>query len=377
MKHENRFNPSRLTLARKRRGLKKQELAEKIQVTRRAVSSYETGEYDPEKEILQSIAKTLNFPEEFFYAGSFDKLEAHIVSFRAASKMKASQRDAALAAGNIALMLNKWIELEFELPRPDVPDLGRELSFYQNNPDASQEKKGFNPETVAEELRNHWKLGEIPIKNMIALLESKGIRVFSLAIDAKEVDAFSMWHESTPFIFLNTYKSAERSRFDAAHELGHLILHRHAKSTGKEAEKEANAFASAFLMPRKSILATAPKTPSLPMLLVYKKRWIVSVAAINYRLHSLGLVSDWIYRTLCIQISKAGYRLKEPKEAPRETSQILTKVFNALWREGISIDYVAKKLLINPTEINDLTFGLMPAPKINQPQKQPPELHIV
>lgn len=43
---------------------------------------------------------------------------------------------------------------------------------------------------------------------------------------ADEIDAFSLWRDDRPYIFLNTSKSAERSRFDAAHELGHLVLHR-------------------------------------------------------------------------------------------------------------------------------------------------------
>jgi hypothetical protein len=39
-------------------------------------------------------------------------------------------------------------------------------------------------------VRQAWGLGELPIKNMVHLLESKGVRVYSLAIDAVEVDAF-------------------------------------------------------------------------------------------------------------------------------------------------------------------------------------------
>ena len=111
-----------------------------------------------------------------------------------------------------------------------------------------------------------WGLGELPVKNMIHLLESKGIRVFSLSIDTAQLDAFSMWHADTPFVFLNTMKSCEHSRFDAAHELGHLVLHRHAGSKGQEAEREANAFASAFLMPRASVLANAPHMATVDQL---------------------------------------------------------------------------------------------------------------
>ena len=85
----------------------------------------------------------------------------------------------------------------------------------------------------------------MPIKNMIHLLEARGVRVLSLSIDTAQLDAFSMWHADTPFVFLNTKKSCEHSRFDVGHELGHLVLHRHAGAKGQEVEREANAFASA------------------------------------------------------------------------------------------------------------------------------------
>ena len=90
-------------------------------------------------------------------------------------------------------------------------------------------------------------------------------------MDALEVDAFSMWRQETPFVFLNTQKSAERTRFDAAHELGHLVLHRHGSPQGQDAEREANAFASAFLMPRASVLANAPRMATLDHLIPAEK----------------------------------------------------------------------------------------------------------
>ncbi|NVZ67186.1 ImmA/IrrE family metallo-endopeptidase, partial [Pseudomonas gingeri] len=105
--------------------------------------------------------------------------------------------------GAIAFRVNHWIEERFNLPSAGLPDLS-----------------DLGPEEAAATLRRVWGLGNAPIPNMIHLLESKGIRVFSLAEETREVDAFCTWYEGKPFIFLNTIKSAERSRFDAAHELG-------------------------------------------------------------------------------------------------------------------------------------------------------------
>jgi Zn-dependent peptidase ImmA (M78 family)/DNA-binding XRE family transcriptional regulator len=337
------FTPSRLTVARKRRGLTKIELARQIGVEWRSVSGYEAGEYPPSGETLTKIATTLKFPIAFFSGEDLEEPEPDITSFRALKKMTAAQRDMALGEGAIALHLNKFIESKFELPQADLPDLSRESC----------------PEAAAESLRRYWGIGELTVRNTIHLLEAKGVRVFSLAIDALEVDAFSMWKAKTPFIFLNSQKSAEHSRFDAAHELGHLVLHRHSTPNGRDAEREADAFASAFLMPRGSVLANAPRFPTLPVMIRLKKIWITSLAALNYRLHELQLVSDWQYRGLCVQIAKNGYRTSEPEEAPRETSQVLGKVLAALHHDGISRSHLAKMLSVYPFELDELLFGLV------------------
>jgi len=97
----------------------------------------------------------------------------------------------------------------------------------------------------------------------------------------------------------------------------------------------------------------------LPTLIKHKKYWSVSVAALNYRLHALGLTTDWIYRTLCIQLAEAGFRKKEPEGVPHEKSLLLEKVFSALRQEGTSKASVASQIDIAPEEINELTFGLM------------------
>ena len=317
-------------------------LAEMIGVEPRSISAYENGEFTPEPDRRALLAKVLRFPESFFSGDDLEQLSPDVASFRALSKITAGKRDMALGAGTIALLLNDWIEERFELPAASPPDLSKER----------------NPEAAAATIRQLWGIGELPIKNMVHLLESRGVRVFSLAIDAREVDAFSMWHDSKPFVFLNTMKSAEHSRFDAAHELGHLVLHRHGEPQGQEAEREAHAFAAAFLMPRGSVLANAPKFATVQHLVQLKKYWTVSVAALAYRLHALEVLSEWHYRHICIEISKRGFRTHEPDEAPRETSQVLAKVFAALRDDSVAKRDIAAQLHITQEEIEQLVFGL-------------------
>ena len=123
------FNPARLTLARKRRGMTKTKLASAIgPVDLRSVSAYESGEFSPDEERLALIAKALRFPVEFFCGDDLEVLSPDAASFRAMSKMTAGQKDMALGAGAIALLVNGWIEERFELPAANLPDLSRERS---------------------------------------------------------------------------------------------------------------------------------------------------------------------------------------------------------------------------------------------------------
>jgi Zn-dependent peptidase ImmA (M78 family) len=101
-------------------------------------------------------------------------------------------------------------------------------------------------------------------------------------------------------------------------------LHHHGTPQGRDAEREADAFASAFLMPSASVIAHAVRNPSLLSLIKLKAIWMVSVAALNRRLVGVGMTSDWQYRTLCIEIAKRGFRTREPREVPRaELEQLM------------------------------------------------------
>ena len=151
---------------------------------------------------------------------------------------------------------------------------------------------------------------------MIHLLEAKGVRVFSLVEETRSVDAFSVWRSNKPYVFLNTMKTAEHSRFDAAHELGHLILHKHGGPKGRTAEDEANRFASSFLMPSADVRARMPIVYGLDHIIREKVRWKVSAAALTYRLRQLRLTSEWENRQLCIQIARNGYRLPAKAASP-------------------------------------------------------------
>jgi Zn-dependent peptidase ImmA (M78 family)/DNA-binding XRE family transcriptional regulator len=337
------FNASRLAVARKRRHLSKKELANESGVSALTITRLENRDtVDPERETVQAIASALAFPIEFLYLDDCEELDTDSVSFRSLSSLTARQRDAALSAGAIGFEVHEWVAARFDLPEVNLLDLRDE-----------------EPRAAAEALRSHWGLGARPVEAMVKLLESKGVRVFTLAEQHKNVDAFSCWNKGVPFVFLNTFKSAERSRFDASHELAHLCLHKHAGPRGRDLERDADAFASAFLIHRGDLISSLPRVTSLEQLVVAKKRWGVSVAALTRAAFEARLISDWHYRDLCKQMSMLGYRSKEPSGREQEKSTLWRLVFAELWRDGITRDTIAKELHLPLSEIEALVGSLV------------------
>lgn len=337
------FSGPRLRIARQRRKLSGQRLAEIAGLTPVTISKAENG-HQIEEATVHALAKALNYPLGFFFREEPEVIPVQGVSFRSLAKMGAAERDAALAAGSLGVELYQWVAERFQLPTTDIIDLSKERT---------------RPEIAARLLRQHWGLGDRPIGNLLALLESKGIRLLSLAENTVNVDAFSFWNSDKPYIFLNQKKSPERSIFDSAHELGHLVMHHHAGAkSDKGAEFQADAFASAFLMPEADVKNEVRGVSTASQIIRLKARWRVSGMALAYRLHRLGLISDWVYRSLCIELGKLGYRVGEPIGVTRETSVVWAKALRALWSNKITKEEIASDLELPLEELEALLFGL-------------------
>lgn len=334
--------PERVELVRLRLGLTKTGFSDCLGIDRRTLQRFEKDGDDLPQSCIPKLIQLSGYPEGFFTDRTkIEYPDASGVSFRSLRSLTAASRNAAMAAGAIAFIFDDFVNSEYSLPVHDVPT----------------EVKSVSPAKAALGLRAQWSIGLRPVGNLINLLESKGIRIFSLAEETRHLDAYSLWRNDKPYIFLNTLKTAERSRFDAAHELAHLILHRHTGSSHSSAEAEADAFASAFLMPKEDLYAEVPRVRSLQQLIDKKRRWGVSAAALAYTLHKLGKITDWHYRSYCIALGKFG-RNVEPNPMERESSQIWEKVLTDLWRRGIPIKAVAENLNVPERELNSLLFGI-------------------
>ncbi|MFO1048094.1 MAG: ImmA/IrrE family metallo-endopeptidase, partial [Geminicoccaceae bacterium] len=301
------FCSGRLSLARKRRRLTAKALAERTGLAVDTISRLENGLNKPDDLTIARLAEALRFPVGFFCGPDLHEIDVGAVSFRSFSKMSARERNAAIAAGSLGLQLNAWIEDRFGLPPANLIDLSYET----------------DPEVAAHLVRRYWGLGEKPIGMMLGLLETHGVRVFSLSESTASVNAFSFWQDSKPFVFLNNFKTAESSLFDIAHELGHLVMHKHGgPKDPRSVEREANMFAAAFLMPANDVRARVPRPITVDVVLQAKSRWRVSAMAMAHRLNRLGMLSEWNYKSVCVELSKRGFRNSEPGGVEREVSII-------------------------------------------------------
>ena len=170
------------------------------------------------------------------------------------------------------------------------------------------------PSDAAVAIRHDWKMSPGPAIQLIKFVEAAGGLVLVRDLGARELDAVTQWVDGAPPLFLiNSHAPVDRFRFSLAHELGHVILHQEPGVLATQERNKADEFASEFLMPADSIRTELKEGRlDLPRLLDLKHKWGVSMAALLRRASTLGVVTDWQYRNLMVEMSALGYRTKEP-----------------------------------------------------------------
>lgn len=222
------------------------------------------------------------------------------IRFRTGERLSAKNEEA--LKYRIADHLDKYLELESILGQPV-----RFENPIGHRPARSREEV----ENAAVRARECWELGSGPIVNLLGLLEEKGIKVY----ETRGIEGFeglSGRYGDVIFVAVSREYPADRVRFTAAHELGHILCDLDA---AESPEGECHAFGAAFLLPRAALekaFTPSRRKVTLGDLAEIKEAYGISLQAIMYRAHSLGFVSDRQLRAFRETLKAREWLVTEP-----------------------------------------------------------------
>lgn len=326
------FDPERLRLAREDAGLRKVDLAGLAGVSPAAITQFESGKAAPKASTLAQIALACGFPIQFFRVDGRPTRprDAEQPFFRSLRSTRQWERVEAEAKATMVWRLGAEFERFVELPLVRFDDYT-----------VAETARLNDIEEIASAVRKDWGLERGPAPNLIRLLETRGALVARVKPRSERVDAFSQLLGGRPVVMLWTRKEdAARSRFDAAHELGHLLMHPDPEPGNQALERQAHRFAAAFLMPaadvRGELPRSVPRKSDQRQLLDLKRHWGVSVAALLYRSRELQVMSEAVHRQSMIKLSSWGWRSKEPEVISYEQPTVLARALSLLEDQGVT-----------------------------------------
>jgi len=329
--------------------------------------------------VLFQLVSVLRFPLDFFNETDALTTKVENTFFRSLSGVKKLDLNTEVIKTEIIVRLYNFLNIYLKFPKLELPTID-----YKNVIDI---------EEVTLMLRGFWGLNNDPIVNIIDLLEKNGIIVSSLTTDSTKIDAFTQIHKINGHhqccvVLGKDKQSMVRRNFDAAHELGHIILHSKLSNIKelsneefKELEVEANNFAASFLLPKNDFFADLVNPTNIETYLQLKKKWKVSVSAMVMRAKQLGRVSSLQYKNLMKLISYKKWGKVEPYDDiwKIQRPQLFRKAIkmlkenNVLTGQQLMIELSKYKFTINVEEV-EVLLDLDPGTLVEKRSEKDKEL---
>lgn len=348
--------PARLTEVRAARRLTSMSaLARRLGFSSSTVTRWEDGTSAPDADAMTALTETLQVRREFFLRSTYQSERA--LFYRSLSSTLGRDIDYQESQLRWLQEISSILQHYVDFPPIDVPDVLGKSSYKQ--------LRDEDIESIALDLRRHWKIGEGPCTDMVALLERVGMIVGSIEMGTAKLDGVCTWSnaEDRPHILLATDKmSFPRRQMDAAHEMAHAVLHKNVsrdelRKDLKQIEAQAFRLASAFLLPS-TTYPREVKRPSLAVLETLKERWRVSIKAQIKRLADLRLVPLGYDVDLYKLYSARGWNREEPldREWPLTEPRILANALNLIANAGVrtKADLLAVEFTMSPGDVENL-----------------------
>lgn len=328
------FEAGRLGQILAARRLSQAQLAALVGVSPATISKWRSGSQAPERDTLERLASVVNVTPEWFTRAPSMKVSLPLFRSNASAHVAARAMLEARVewAQDVALALAEFVDYPIlNLPTRNFTD-----------PD---QITADEIELAASECRELWRIGRMAVPDLALAIEGAGVILVREETGVSQIEGLSAWSEELgrPLVLLSADKdNGYRSRFDLAHELGHLILHRHIprpteRERHKQLEQQAHRFAGAFLLPAETF-ADEIRTPvTLDDLLLLKRRWGVSVAAMVMRLRQLKIVDEEGAQLLFKRRSARWGAKSEPGDGDRapERPRLLRRTIDLLVEENV------------------------------------------
>lgn len=350
------FVGARLVEARRARDLSATDLAGLVGVSVQSVSKYENGHQTPKLDVFHAIARALNMPRDYFLR-PVAAPDSCPVFWRGKLSAPPGKRERAAVRLEWMKEVVDYVGGYFDFPKLNVP------TFLSDDLE-SLDAHGLRD--IATDLRAHWGIRPGPFPDVLEKMEANGILVSRIHVGAEKLDAFSQWSDrfGLPFVVLGRDKaSAVRQRFDALHELAHLVLHRNVseKRLNDRAyynllERQADRLAGFLLLPEKEF-SDELFAASLDGFLAMKERWGASVGAMIMRCRAMEILSEEGARSMWINYNRRGWAKGEPLDdrIEKERPYMLRRSFEKLIEANVQTPAdIMTALPIPPADIEEI-----------------------
>jgi Zn-dependent peptidase ImmA (M78 family)/transcriptional regulator with XRE-family HTH domain len=327
---------ARLKQARLLAGMTQKELASALgekglKITAAAISKYEKEKSFPTAQFMFLASGVLNVPGSYFLHQPATSVKW--TAFRRHSKLGKKEQE--VIQQQAADLAELHVELYSVLYPHRVPVL----------PTAVPVKTFADAEAVANSLRDMWELDSRPLDNLVQTSEDKGVVVIGWD-KSEHFDGLSGWCDKFPVVVIHTGKSADRTRFSLAHEIGHLLMDTSAVSQKME-EKLAHRFAAALLVPAEHArdeLGPTRNGIDWGELKMLKRKYGLSMAAWLVRARDLDIISKSSFEAMYKEFGWMGWRTEEPEEyrGDEEPIQLKQMASRAVAEGMVSIDRMTR-----------------------------------
>ncbi|MBC7834519.1 MAG: XRE family transcriptional regulator [Phycisphaerales bacterium] len=343
-----------LVIARDAKRMTQEDVANALGVSQALVSKWDNGIAVPPDDTAQGLAKLLGVRPAFFEV-ECGRTPALLSEFyhRSLTSAPRSEVKAAHARCRIYdIQIGRLLDMG-EIPTDRIPAL--------TVTDTDRNTGTFlrRMEDAASKVRSDLGIQRGPIENLTTAIESGGGIVIDQDLEVDELDALCRWIPGLPKVFfVNGRKPADRVRFSLAHELGHTVLHFGTQTPQRAAEDEAQAFASAFLMPASDFAHDVRSDLRLSDLAQLKRKWRVSMQAIAHRAHDLGLITKTRFQSIYVDFSRKKWRKEEPVIVAGETPTAFRYLVKQALSKGLSVGELSEILFVGEDRIEELVRDL-------------------